>query len=277
VERSFSEAQIGQTYDRDFEYLLQLWDGKPVQHAGYFDENSHDYRQATSRTNEILTSGLDLHAGSRVLDIGCGTGDLAVYIAENFGCLVEAIDLSKRHLRYASQRVPSNGSLRVGFRRASASRLPYMDGVFSHVVSQDALYHVVDKPSSHSEINRVLAPGGILAITDFLEPAKDISASLSPLIYEGMLRNGGYSLAEYVQALESAGFEILLADDISQHFRRSYIHLAKAARDKAAGSAVRQERRAFLRYAHACLEIQAGIERQEFGWGMFIARKRRAQ
>ncbi|MBF6299082.1 methyltransferase domain-containing protein [Nocardia amamiensis] len=274
MESNFSEAQIAAMYDRDFEYLLELWDGQPVQHAGYFDENSYDYRQATNRTNDVLASKAGLCSGSRVLDIGCGTGDLALHIARSFSCVVEAIDLSKRHLDHASQRIPLNGSLRVGFRQASATNLPYADGSFSHVMSQDALYHVIDKPRSHNEISRVLAPGGVLAITDFLEPAKDISARLRPLIYEGMLRNTGYSFRGYVQALEAAGFEILLADDISKYFRRSYIHLAKTARDRAAGSTLRQERRAFLRYAQACLEIQAGIERQEFGWGMFVARKR---
>ena len=82
-------------------------------------------------------------------------------------------------------------------RHGSATALPYDDGTFTHVVSQDALFLVPDKPRSHAEMFRVLAPGGVLAVSDFLQPTERIGEAARRHVYDRVRWNDGYSLDGY--------------------------------------------------------------------------------
>jgi sarcosine/dimethylglycine N-methyltransferase len=270
----FSEALIGSSYDRDFDGLLQLWSGNPVQHAGLFDgvvgasADAGHYRVAARRTSERLAAKAGIGPTSRVLDVGCGSGDTAVHLARDIGCAVVGVDLSARQIEYASTH---HADLPLEFRRASATSLPFANGEFTHVISMDALYHVLDKPRAYAEMRRVLRATGTLALTDFLRPADYIPAGVQAGLYDRLMFNGGHSLLGYQASLIAAGFEIRLARDISLDLRRSYLMLASIARERLGATESAQLRRDLRAYAAACLEIQAAIGRKEFGWGMFVA------
>ncbi|MET7746272.1 class I SAM-dependent methyltransferase [Streptomyces sp. NPDC005385] len=270
----FSEALIGSAYDQDFGGLLHLWSDSPVQHAGLFEgpvgtpADADDYRAAAQRTSERLAVEASIGDSSRVLDVGCGCGGTAAQLARDMGCEVVGIDIAADHVDYARTRYTG---LPVEFRQASATALPFGDGEFSHVISMDALYHVLDKPRAHAEMRRVLRQGGTLAITDFLRPRDDISADVQTGLYDRLMFNGGHSVLGYQAALATAGFDIRLARDISLDLRRSYLLLARIARDRCAAVDSPRRRLALRSYARACLGIQAAIGRREFGWGMFVA------
>lgn len=271
---TFTEDRIAQVYNYGFANLLDLWNGRPVQHAGYFaDTANDDYRTAAERTSQLLMTEAGIERSSRVLDIGCGTGDFAIHAAERLGCRAVGVDLSQAHIDFATGQLAGQDGLDVTFDCGSATQLPYGDESFTHVVSQDALYHIDDKPRAHAEIFRVLEPGGVLTFSDFLQPTDDVSEHVRPHIYDRMLRNGGYSLVEYQLALQQAGFEIMLARNLDHHFRRSYLLLAKMARDHAATVSNQLKRRAMQNYLASCLQIQAAVVRREIGWGIFVARK----
>lgn len=271
---TFAEQDIAEMYDRSFSNLLSLWDGRPVQHAGYFDESTQDdYRAAAARISQILGAEAGIDGSAHVLDVGCGCGDFVLDTAEKFGCSAIGLDLSKAHVSFARRQSAGRTDLDVRFDHGSASRLPYKDQSFSHVMSQDMLYHVPDKPRSHAEMFRVLEPGGILALCDFLQPTSEVSEQVRPHIYDRMMRNGGYSLVEYQVALQHAGFEILLVRNLDRHFLRSYLLLATAARDHARAATDLAERRALLSYVASCLEIRKAVACGEFGWGLIVARR----
>ncbi len=83
--------------------------------------------------------------------------------------------------------------------------MPYEDNHFSHVVSQDALCLVPDKPRSHSEIHRVLRPGGTFAFSDFLQPKQEVSERARKHVFDRVRWNSGFSFTGYQTALEAAG------------------------------------------------------------------------
>jgi len=271
---AFSERDVEQFFDASTRTYLGFWDSEGVLHTGYFaDGNADDYRAAAARTSQLLGDEAELSADARVLDVGCGCGNFAFDLARRFGCRCEGLDLSAERIRFAAGRLADAPALadRVGFRHGSATQLPYEPASFSHVVSQDALFLIPDKPRSHAELFRVLAPGGRLAISDFLQPRAEVSPRARRHVYDRVRWSAGYSLVGYQQALERAGFRIRLARELSSHLRQTYRVLGVVAARRAADTPDPAARDWMLAFAASCREIEVAIDDGEFGWGVFVA------
>jgi ubiquinone/menaquinone biosynthesis C-methylase UbiE len=277
---TYTERDVEEFFDQTLPNYLGFWDSEGVLHTGYFSESPDsedtgdaDYRAAAERTSAILAEAAGIGASSYVLDVGCGCGNFLIYLAERLGCQGEGLDLSEERVKFAAEKIAGRG-MGIAFRHGSATLMPYEPATFSHVVSQDALFLVPDKPRSHAEIFRVLRPGGIFACSDFLQPSQEIGERARRHVYDRVRWSGGYSLTGYAAALEDAGFQVLQARDLAPHLRRTYQVLGETARRRAAGTAQTAARDWMLAFAESCGEIQAAIDRGEFGWGMLIAQKR---
>ena len=141
------------------------------------------------------------------------------------------------------------------------------------MVSQDALCLIPDKPKTHSEVFRVLQPGGVFAFSDFLQPKPDISERGRKHVYDRVRWNSGYSFLGYQQALEEAGFVVTHARNLEPQIRQTYRVIGKAATERAAETDDPAARDWMLAFAESCGEIELAIDRGEFGWGIFVARK----
>jgi sarcosine/dimethylglycine N-methyltransferase len=270
---TFTESDVRDFFDQTLDAYLSFWDSDGVLHTGYFAGNADvDYRAASDRTSEILAECAGIDGSSFVLDVGCGCGNFLLGLAERFGCRGAGLDLSEERIKFARARLAET-DLPVEFHHGSATRMPYRDNHFSHVVSQDALFLVPDKQRSHAEIHRVLRPGGILAFSDFLQPRQDISERARKHVYDRVRWNAGYSLVGYQSALEEAGFEILLARNLRSHLRQTYRVLGKTARERAGTTSDTAVRDWMLAFSTSCQEIQIAIDDGEFGWGILVARK----
>jgi ubiquinone/menaquinone biosynthesis C-methylase UbiE len=97
---------------------------------------------------------------ARVLEVGCGWGELAEWLARDTAAQVVAVDLSERMVELARAR---GVDAQVG----DVQELPFADGSFDVAVAAWMLYHVPDLDRGLSEVARVLRPGGILvAVTN---------------------------------------------------------------------------------------------------------------
>ncbi|OUC98779.1 class I SAM-dependent methyltransferase [Streptosporangium minutum] len=272
---TYTERDVGDFFDQTLQTYLSFWDGDGVLHTGYFaDDADDDYLAAAERTSEVLAAEAKIDGSSRVLDVGCGCGNFMIHLAERFGCRGEGLDLSRERIKFAQEKLAGEKRLDIEFRHGSATQMPYEPGSFSHVVSQDALCLVPDKPRSHTEIHRVLRPGGVFAFSDFLQPKKEIGERARKHVYDRVKWNGGYSLVGYQSALEEAGFEIILARNLESHIRQTYRVLGKTARERAEATPDAAAREWMLAFSVSCEEIQLAIDDGEFGWGLFVTRKR---
>lgn len=276
----YTERDVEDFFDQTLENYLGFWDSEGVLHTGYFSgEDDRDYRAAAARTSAVLAADAGIDSSSYVLDVGCGCGNFLTYLADQLDCRGEGLDLSEERIKFARRslgaaaRSATGRELRIGFSHGSVTSLPYDRGAFSHVVSQDALFLVPDKPRSHAEMYRVLEPGGILALSDFLQPADEISDRAREHVYDRVRWSGGYSLDGYCAALAGSGFEIIVARDLGPHIRRTYEVLGLAASQRAETTSDPAGREWTLAFAKSCAEIEAAIDRGEFGWGMITARK----
>jgi sarcosine/dimethylglycine N-methyltransferase len=272
----FTEADVGEFFDATTQTYLSFWDSEGVLHTGYFaGEADEDYRAAADRTSDILAAEAGIDGGSVVLDVGCGCGNFLFRVAGRCGCRGVGLDLSIERIKFARQRLAQQGAPGPGieFRHGSATQMPFGAGSFSHVVSQDALFLVPDKPRSHAEVYRVLRPGGVFAFSDFLQPKREIGARAREHVYDRVRWSSGYSLAGYQDALAAAGFEVTLARDLGSHIKQTYRVLGKTARERAHTAPDQAARDWIAGFAESCAEIQKAIDAGEFGWGIFVARK----
>lgn len=102
-------------------------------------------------------------SGKKVLDAGCGRGNLS-YLAHENGFDVTAIDLSKSSLKDSSFLFDWAGC-DISLVEASLTDLPFEENEFDSVICSDVLEHVPDAKKAMSEIRRVLKPGGRLVLT----------------------------------------------------------------------------------------------------------------
>lgn len=119
-------------------------------------------------------------AGSHLLEIGCGTGHAACYIARRYDCRVTAIDISPAMVAQARREVAAqNLEHLVECRVADVTALPFAADSFDGVLSQ-AVLMFVDKAKAMAEISRVMRPRGRFAGLEFAwrrQPPADIRLS----------------------------------------------------------------------------------------------------
>jgi SAM-dependent methyltransferase len=94
----------------------------------------------------------------RVLDVGCGTGALLSYFCQRENIEPIGVDLFLDTLHHCRTR----GINRVA--AADATRLPFPDGAFDFVITQDVMEHVPDEAKMADELHRVCAPGGLVLV-----------------------------------------------------------------------------------------------------------------
>jgi ubiquinone/menaquinone biosynthesis C-methylase UbiE len=143
--------------------------------------------------------------GSRILDVGCGTGLLATRIREEiddvrvFGC-----DFSRGMLREASRRAPD-----VGWMQGDALRLPLRDASFDVVVSTEAFHWFPDQLAALREFRRVLAPGGRLLVV-LVHPAFEVVSRAVRVASELVGEPIRWPTREHMRGLlRDAGFRVV--------------------------------------------------------------------
>jgi SAM-dependent methyltransferase len=99
----------------------------------------------------------------RVLDVGCGTGNLSLCLARDPEVVsVRGLDISRAYVEYANRR---NDDSRLGFQVGDAGTLPFPDASFDHALSMLVLQFVPKADLAVREMRRVTRPGGTVAAT----------------------------------------------------------------------------------------------------------------
>jgi len=110
-----------------------------------------------------------------VLDVCCGTGDLAFSLARNAKAEILGADFSHSMLiRARAKALRVNGVARMAFLEADALRLPFADGSFDLITTAFGFRNLANYEDGLREMLRLLNPGGTLAILEFSEPPRGL-------------------------------------------------------------------------------------------------------
>jgi demethylmenaquinone methyltransferase/2-methoxy-6-polyprenyl-1,4-benzoquinol methylase/phosphoethanolamine N-methyltransferase len=153
----------------------------------------------------------NLVPGESVLEVGCGTGEIAMRAKARSGPrgFVAGIDPSPEMIAAARQKA-ARANLDIDYRVAGVEALPFADATFDVVLSSLMMHHLPEdlKPRALAEIRRVLKPGGRLLIIDFKKPSSRLGR-LQPvwLVHRRMSSD----VRELPGLLEAAGFAAVKA------------------------------------------------------------------
>ena len=125
---------------------------------------------------------------ARVLDLCCGTGDLAFLAASDAaaGSRVVGLDFTLPMLAVARRRRIASGGT-TAFAQGDAMRLPFPAGSFDAVTMGYGLRNVVDPLGCLVEVRRILAPGGRVVVLDFGKPGHPVARALYGAFLQGAM------------------------------------------------------------------------------------------
>jgi ubiquinone/menaquinone biosynthesis C-methylase UbiE len=182
-----------------------------------------------------LVDKLEVRAGDAALDVCCGEGGTAIWMARNLGAHVVGIDILGNAVETAGRKARKEGvQSSCSFIRANLFSLPFKDETFDFIIGQDpdGLAHV-QRVFAFQEIFRVLRKGGQLGIQHWIPgigvPQSVIQRFDQVNVAVGYPSHGQVHAAAYIQAMQGASFQHIRVLDKSEMYRR---HM-RAIRDNA--------------------------------------------
>ena len=214
--RSRSQTNVAHHYDLDGRLYSLFLDGDQQYSCGYFERPNQSLDDAQLAKKRHLAAKLRIAPGAKVLDIGCGWGGLALYLAEIAGAHVTGITLSRKQHQRAQNRAQERGRRDVEFKLLDYRDL---DGRFDRIVSVGMFEHVgvgfYDVFFNHCA--KCLAEDGIALLHTIgrYRPPGITNPWIAKYIFPG-----GYipALSEVLRAIERAGLIVTDVEILQLHY-----------------------------------------------------------
>lgn len=205
-----------QHYNLDNELFIAMLDPYVQYSCAYFDETD-DLNEAQLRKMNLICRKLNIGKDDNVLDIGCGWGGLAKYMAEHYHCRVTAINIATEQIAYARkfcQNLP-----------VEIKQLDYRDltGSYDKIVSVGMFEHVGPKnyKTYMQAVHRCLKDGGIFLLHTI--GSNETGFSCDPWISKYIFPNGNLpSIAQIGKACENL-FVMEDWHNLGEHYKKTLL------------------------------------------------------
>lgn len=219
-------ADVGDVYDQMSGFFAEILGGSI--HLGYWTEGDahggNAMAVASERLTEMMIDKIAVSPGERVLDVGCGTGQPALNLARARGVDVVGITVSEEQVVAATELGRTSGLAdKLSFRLADAVDMPFDTDSFDAAWLFESPPHMIDRVSVFKQVARVVRPGGLIALTDFVQvaPMTERERRAAEEVMESFHLGGFCPVADYPGLIRAAGLEVLEVNDISANTIRS--------------------------------------------------------
>ncbi len=220
---SIGGKEVAEHYDRLNGLYIDVWGSH--RHHGFWKKGSESVDQAIASMTERVVQAAKPGVGGRVIDVGCGTGGVAWYFADQIKAEVLGYTLSMEEKLTAE-----GGGEQV--KKGSADFIcgDWLDNVLPDecadaVVLIESFSHMEDRQAVLAEVARVLKPGGRLVLTDWVAAqspqAWQVKYLLEPMCRGGRL-TGLSSLEENRDLLEAVSLQVMEASDITVEVKKTW-------------------------------------------------------
>lgn len=212
-----ARANVAHHYDLD-ERLYRLFLDDDMQYScAFFERPEMGLDQAQLAKKRLIAAKLLVRPGARILDIGCGWGGMALYLARVTGADVTGITLSQEQLRVATARAEAAGLAdRVRFRLQDYREVKER---FDNIVSVGMFEHVGLRqyPTFFRTAHRLLEDDGVMLLHAMSQPTP---APYNQPFIEKYIFPGGYipALSEVFPAVEKSGLLVRDTEILSLHY-----------------------------------------------------------
>jgi cyclopropane fatty-acyl-phospholipid synthase-like methyltransferase len=181
-------------------------------HFGVWDENVKSHKEALLNENKVIAKLAQITNRDYVLDVGCGYGTTAVWLAKNIGCKVVGITISEKQVEEAKETAKKYGVGHLtNFRVMDFHRIEFLENTFDKIISIESICHSSTQLVVLREIYRVLKATGTLAIADgyFAKDTKNLTAKekeIAKICFEGVHVPPLAEQKEFESWLKQTGF-----------------------------------------------------------------------
>jgi ubiquinone/menaquinone biosynthesis C-methylase UbiE len=179
---------------------------------GIWDQSTRTHREALVNESRVIAELTEIGSADHVLDLGCGYGSTAVWLAAQIGCHVTGVTLSEDQVHDARQLARRHRVEHlVTFAAGDFHHLNFGDNKFDVAISIESISHSSEKIRVLQEAWRVLVPGGRLGVADgfFRKDKAALTAqerALAQVCFEGVHVPPVAERVEFAEWLAKAGF-----------------------------------------------------------------------
>ncbi|OLL26572.1 Sterol 24-C-methyltransferase erg-4 [Neolecta irregularis DAH-3] len=181
------------------------------------------FHQAMARHEHYIASKMNIQDNYNVLDVGCGVGGPACEISTFTDANITGLNINDYQIERARNYIARRGlSEKIKFVKGDFMQMPFDDASFDAAYAFEATCHASKLEGVYGEIYRVLKPGGICGMnewvmTDVYDASDPEQQKLKHYIEIGSGVTKLSTLSDARNAFKKVGFEILLEDDLAAH------------------------------------------------------------
>ncbi|EGU83489.1 hypothetical protein HZS61_013139 [Fusarium oxysporum f. sp. conglutinans] len=180
-----------------------------------------DFNRAIARHEHYLAHNIGIRPGMKVLDVGCGVGGPAREIVKFTGAHVTGLNLNEYQVQRATIYAEKEGlSDKLRFVQGDFMKIPFPDNSFDAVYAIEATVHAPSLEGVYSEIRRVLKPGGVFGVYEWLMTDTYNNDDLEQRRIRLDIEQGDgiaqmFKIDHGLSAIQAAGFELLHHEDLA--------------------------------------------------------------
>ncbi|MGD1071289.1 MAG: class I SAM-dependent methyltransferase [Bryobacteraceae bacterium] len=266
--------RVRRHYDR-LSFLYRMFWGEHLHH-GYW-EGGETVARAQVQLMERLAQMAGIARGVKVLDIGCGVGGSALWLASEFGCDVTGMTISPVQAAMATRKAKARGlAAKLCFEVKDANQWIPQPETFDVIWIVESSEHFPNKKNFIKRCAAALKPEGTLAVCAWLrregamQPGEE---EMVAAIAEAMMSASLDSLGAYRRWMIDAGLTVTAAEDITSNVAPTWDHCGRLGENPVLKFLVRFADAPTRRFVKAFPLMRRAYASRAMAFGLFVARK----